>query len=121
MIFQYFSPILFNIFVNKIFEIFDKTCDPLTINNKDLNCLLWADDLLLVSSSAQGLQNSLDKMGSFYSSLGLKINIKKTEIIIFNKRGLTLDSNFNFELNGQKVKIVDEQVELSSAKLSSLS
>ena len=75
-----FSPILFNIFVNKIFEIFDKTCDPLTINNKDLNCLLWADDLLLVSSSAQGLQNSLDKMGSFYSSLGLKINIKKLKL-----------------------------------------
>ena len=28
--------------------------------------------------------------------------------MIFNKRGLTLDNNFNFKLNGQKVKIVDE-------------
>ena len=45
---------------------------------------------------------------TFYSNLGLKINIKKTEIIIFNKRGLKLDSLFHFELNGQKINIVDE-------------
>ena len=72
-----FSPILFNIFINKISDIFDETCDPLKVNNKDLSCLLWADDLLLVSSSATGLQNSLSKMESFYNNLGLKINIKK--------------------------------------------
>ena len=47
-------------------------------------------------------------MESFYNNLGLKINIKKTEIIIFNKRGLKLDNCFDFRLNGQKVKIVDE-------------
>ena len=103
-----FSPILFNIFINKITNIFDASCDPLKVNDKDLSCLLWADDLLLVSSSSQGLQNSLNKMESFYNSLGLKINIKKTEIIIFNKRGLKLDNCFDFRLNGQKVKIVDE-------------
>ena len=103
-----FSPILFNFFINKITEIFDETCDPLKINNKALNCLLWADDLLLVSSSQLGLQNCLNKMGLFYNNLGLKVNINKTEIIIFNKRGLCLADKFKFWLNGQKVKIVDE-------------
>ena len=103
-----FSPILFNFCVNKIPEIFDETCDPLKINNKALNCLLWADDLLLVSSSQLGLQNCLNKMSAFYEKLSLKINIKKTEIIIFNKRGLTLANKFEFWLNGQKVRIVDE-------------
>ena len=94
--------------MNKIPEIFDETCDPLKINNKALNCLLWADDLLLVSSSQLGLQNCLNKMSSFYEKLGLKINIKKTEIIIFNKRGLSLANKFEFWLNGHKVRIVDE-------------
>ena len=103
-----FSPILFNLFINKITDIFDETCDPLKVNNLDLNCLLWADDLLLVSSSAKGLQSSLNKMETFYDNLGLKINIKKTEIIIFNKRGLKLDNFFDFKLNGQRVNIVDE-------------
>ena len=103
-----FSPILFNFFVNKIPEIFDETWDPLKINDKALNCLLWADDLLLVRSSQLGLQNCLNKMSSFYEKLGLKINIKKTEIIIFNKRGLSLANKFEFWLNGHKVRIVDE-------------
>ena len=33
-------------------------------------------------------------MHIFYQELGLKINIKKTKIIFFNKRGLTLDDKF---------------------------
>ena len=103
-----FSPILFNIFINKIHEIFDVSCDPLSVNNKDLNCLLWADDLLLVSSSASGLQNSITKMGLFYDTLGLKVSIKKTQIIIFNKRGVKLDNKYTFTLNEKKVEIVDE-------------
>jgi hypothetical protein len=63
---------------------------------------------LLVSSSAAGLQNSLDKMGTFYNNLGLKVNIKKTQVIIFNKRGLKFDRKYSFVLNDKKVEIVDE-------------
>ena len=78
------------------------------INDRDVNCFLWADGLLLVSSSASGLQNSLDKMGQFYNNLGLKVNIKKTQVIIFNKRGQKLDNKYSFYLNEKKVAIVDE-------------
>ena len=67
-----------------------------------------ADDLLLVSSSQLGLQNCLNKRSSFYEKLSLKINIKKTAIFIFNKRGLTIANKLEFRLNGQKVRIVDE-------------
>ena len=48
-----FSPILFNLFTNEITDIFDETCDPLKVSDLDLNCLLWADDLILLSSSAK--------------------------------------------------------------------
>ena len=47
-------------------------------------------------------------MGTFYDNLGLKVNLKKTQIIIFNKRGQKLDNKYNFVLNGKKVEIVDE-------------
>ena len=103
-----FSPILFNIFINKISDIFDESCAPLKVNNIDVNSLLWADDLLLVSETAQGLQNSINKMGNFYNSLGLKVNIKKTQIMIFNKSGRKLNQNFHFTLNGKTVDIVDQ-------------
>ena len=62
-----FSPILFNLYIEKICKVFDQSCSPVTINDRDLNCLLWADDLLLVSQTADGLQKCIDKMSTFYT------------------------------------------------------
>ena len=103
-----FSPVLFNIFINKICSIFDESCNPVKIKNLEVNCLLWADDLFLCSESATGLQNAINKMQSFYESLDLPINIKKTKIMIFNKRGLTLSDKFSFTLCGEKLEITNE-------------
>ena len=102
-----FSPLLFNLYIDKICKIFDSSCDPVSINNTNLNCLLWADDLLLVSESATGLQKCLDKMQIFYSELGLKVNLKKTKVMIFNNKGAKLD-NYKFYLNGDRVSITDQ-------------
>ena len=103
-----FSPILFNLFINKICSIFDQTCDPAQLHNKDINCLLWADDLLLISKTPSGLQNSIDKMHQFYQSMGLQVNIKKTKVMIFNKRGIKLENRFQFYLSDEKLEITDE-------------
>ena len=103
-----FSPILFNICINKISTIFDESCNPVKIKKMQINCLLWADDLFLCSESANGLQNAIDKMQAFYESLDLPINIKKTKIMIFNKRGLSLENQFSFTLGGNKLEICNE-------------
>ena len=81
------SPLLFNIFINKLPEIFDPTCDPVKIGSSDLNCLLWADDLVILSTSGTGLQNSIDKTFEFYQNLGLEMNTKKTKVMVFNCGG----------------------------------
>ena len=49
------SPLLFNLFINKLPDIFDETCDPVKLGNDDLISLLWADDLVILSSTAHGL------------------------------------------------------------------
>ena len=103
-----FSPILFNLYIDKICKAFDMSCDPVTINNRDLNCLLWADDLLLVSKTPTGLQNCIDKMNNFYADLGLQINTKKTKVVIFNKRGLSLERKYKFFLEGEKLEITNQ-------------
>ena len=103
-----FSPILFNLFIDKICSIFYQSCSPVRIDQTELNCLLWADDLLLCSKTDIGLQNCIDKMENFYSSLGLRINIKKTKIIIFNKRGLKLDNILDFSLGDKRIEIADQ-------------
>ena len=101
------SPIIFNLYINKICSIFDQSCMPVKINDIELNCLLWADDLLLISESAEGLQNCINKMSTFYENLDLKVNIKKTKVIIFNRRGVTLGNKFEFFLNGEKLAVTD--------------
>ena len=92
------SPSLFNLFVNKISDIFDQSCDPVSINNTDQSCLLWADDLFVVSQSAEGLQKSIDRVYEFYTSLGLQLNVRKTKIMIFNRSG-RVSSGYSFMMN----------------------
>ena len=103
------SSLLFNLFVNNLPSIFDQSCDPVSILNESFNCLLWADDLLILSRSPQGLQNAINKTHLFYNSLGLEINQKKTKVMIFNGRGLKLATlpEHNFYIGGNPIEVVD--------------
>ena len=56
------SPILFNRFLSDFPDIFDPSCHPVTLAGLYLNCLMFADDIVLVSESAEGLQQCLNKL-----------------------------------------------------------
>ena len=79
----------------------------MSLAGEDLSCLLWADDLILLSSSPEGLQNSIDKTYSFYNSLGLELNTKKTKVIIFNARGIKINK-YSFQVGGSPLEIADD-------------
>ena len=54
------SPLLFDIFVNDIFDIFDgKECCPVNLDNKPISCLMYADDLPILSETEDGLTECL--------------------------------------------------------------
>ena len=79
---------------NDIGSIFNASSDPVTLGNTSLSYLLYADDLLLLSKSKGGLQNSLDKLNTYAEKWHLEINIKKTNVIIFQKWGKGQPVNF---------------------------
>ena len=56
------SPILFNIFINGIFkDLKEGNCDPVTFNGIDwINALAYADDIVLTSTTKEGLQKALN-------------------------------------------------------------
>lgn len=56
------SPKLFNLYINDLPLIFDDTCDQIDINGTFIYCLMYADDLILISKSRQGLQNAIGKL-----------------------------------------------------------
>ena len=86
------SPLLFNLSVNDIFqELKDNSCQPIKLQQKDINCLMYADDLLILSETEAGLNNSLQRLGKYAKRWKLKISQKKTKIMVFNKQGRSID------------------------------
>ena len=56
------SPLYFNMFLSDLPDIFDVNCDAVHINNMDLNCLMYADDIVIFSETASGLQSCLNAL-----------------------------------------------------------
>ena len=94
------SPILFNIFINDLNEIFDKTFrQPAKIQNLTLNNLLYDDDLILVSETSSGLQNCLDRLQEYCDKWRLRMiafynHVKTSESpIIIDSLKLSVELN----------------------------
>ena len=83
------SPLLFNIFLSDLPEILNKqeSNSAMIGSEKKVCCILWADDLVIISETKEGLTRMLQDLASFYSSSGLKINAGKTKCMIFNITG----------------------------------
>ena len=52
------SPNLLKIFINYQPSYLDKSLDPVYIEEKFIHCLMYADDIVLLSSTPQGLQKT---------------------------------------------------------------
>ena len=71
------SPILFNIFIDDIKDYFDeKLTDPVFLNDVSINHLLYADDLVIMSQSPEGLQHCLDALLKFCNEWKLDLNTR---------------------------------------------
>ena len=102
------SPLLFNIFMSDLQEKLEhENNEPTEIAPNELcSCLIWADDLLILSQSEKGLQNMLNNLHNFSETNGLKANIDKTKVMIFNKTGRHIRRTFF--LGGIKVDTTRE-------------
>ena len=81
------SPKTFNLMINDIPKLFDNSCEPVCLGTEKHNCLMYADDLVLLSASEGGLQECLSRLQEYMIKCHLNINLKKTKIICFQKNG----------------------------------
>ena len=89
------SPVLFIFFINDIINsTTDDNDEMLTINDVNICMLMYADDAIFFSKSAQTLQNMLNKLHNYSNEWGLKINTDKTKIMIFEKKVVELKCTF---------------------------
>jgi hypothetical protein len=91
-------PILFNLYINSIVDDLEKAkTDPVIVGDVQVNSLLYADDIILLSSTQEGLQNSLNVLSNFCSSWKLDVNQEKSKAIVFNSNGNTYMNSFNLK------------------------
>jgi hypothetical protein len=102
------SPTMFNIFVNRIFQC-----------NFKSTLQMYADNVSLLIRAAtfaelmSRLQFDIDTMNEFLTSIGLRINVKKTKFIVFDQMGRLHDSFIQENspmLNGTTIERVANQV-----------
>ena len=99
------SPELFKCFLLDLStSLNDKelSSDPALLNNVPISHLFWADDLVLISRTASGLQKLLDVLHGFSSEWDLTVNTTKTAVMVFNHSGRKLKESEQF-LYGSEV------------------
>ena len=69
------SPLLFNLFINDIFEAVKNNGDITLDGTNKLNALMYADDLIILATTPEELQTSLDGLSAYCEKWKLNVNI----------------------------------------------
>ena len=101
------SPLLFNLCLNNLPHLLQNTLpDPFVLpNGKKIHSLLYADDLVILSRSKTGLQSCLNALSLYCDKWKLKINLKKTKIIVFQK-GPKKSIDIKFNIGSESNEII---------------
>ena len=100
------SPVLFGLYVDGLEKhlLNMPDIDAPTLMGVMVPLLLYADDLILMSESAAGLQKQLDALASFCEERQLTVNLSKTKVVVFEHRQSDVP---DFVLNGAVVERVE--------------
>jgi hypothetical protein len=100
-----FSPNLFKIFINDLPKYLQETPDFVSLNGRPVHCLMYANDVILLSKTAAGLQSKIDILNHYCEDWCLNVNTSKTKILVFNKAGMVFCLVQNFFSDNTKVRI----------------
>ena len=79
------SPLLFSLFISDLEKELIRNAAGSRLGSTIVNLLMYADDLVLVSSSSSGLRKHLEVLQLFCEKSKLDINTDKTKICIFGR------------------------------------
>ena len=76
------------IYINNLPEYLSKdTNEPVIIDNTELSSLMFADDLVLLSTTNTGFKRCIYNLSQYCKKWNLTIKLKKTKIVTFSKTG----------------------------------
>lgn len=97
------SPKLFTEYLSDIGSYLHKNCG-IVIDDALFYYLLYADDLVLCSDSAEGLQKQIDGLFNYCKKWHMLLNMGKTKILVFNGKKHT----HKFKYNDSEIEICDK-------------
>lgn len=100
------GPVLFNLYVDVILKSLRKTDLGCHLSSTYIGCIMYADDLLLLSGSIIDLQFMLNLCGSIGSELGISFNCNKSKCIYIGPN--TLHSIGSLYINDSKLEWVKQ-------------
>ena len=96
-------------YINDVFEHL-KTGIEVDFDQLSIFMLMFADDMILISKTAAGLQLLLNQLHSYCNEWNLTVNVNKTKTVIFCKR--KSNHNLEFRYGNFVIDIVDSYVYL---------
>ena len=97
------SPLLFIVYMNWI-DKYSQADECATIGNCKISRLLFADDLVLLSSTESGLQRALNSFADACNTAGMKISTAKTEVLHLSRK----PDQCVLQVNGATLKQVEK-------------
>ena len=102
------SPLLFNLFINELPSLLEhESVHPFILpDGSKLSSLLYAEDLVILSQTATGLQNAIDLSSELCNSWKL-CKFKKTKVVIFQKK-MRQAQKYQFFIDQPSIDVVPE-------------
>ena len=100
------SPKIFTCYINGLLEELRQAGEGIDLgDDRKLNSLAYADDIIILANSAQGLQHLLDVAAKWCSEWQVIVNSSKTKVMHFrNKRRPR--PNTSFSIDGNNLEII---------------
>ena len=103
------SPFLFLLYINDLADELRCGIDG-NLDELSIFLLFFADDLVIIAKSPEELQSLIDKLFVYCQEWNLSVNIKKTKVVIFDKKKSNNEIVFHYVDN--ELDIVDSHVYL---------
>ena len=106
------SPLLFNIYIEELIrEALGNLKEGVKVGGILVPALRFADDQAMLANKERDLQKIMDKLALVSEEYGMKINIKKTKVMVISK---VLGKEANITIYGEKIEQVKQFCYLGS-------
>ena len=98
------SPLLFSIFAERmVAEGLDNINEGTNVGGELVTDVRFADDQGMVAETEKGLQKIMDSLNEISQKYGMKINVKKTKVMVISRKG---GGAVKITLNGERIEQV---------------